>query len=247
MTITAEVRAELASLHPSAIVELFEVQTLARLHGACEVYRFHAGVNAKAVSGHLIWQGNTYYAWPVEAEGFEYRGTGSLPRPKVRIANVDGAITTVLLEVNQFSRGSDLAGSIVRRKRTLARFLDAINFENDTNPFGSPDPEASLPEEIYYIDRKSAETKDLVEFELVAAFDLAGMRIPKRVAISNTCTWRYRADECGYTGSSYFDENDNPAASASSDVCGKRISSCEARFGAGQPLPFGAFPGLNGF
>ena len=35
----------------------------------------------------------------------------------------------------------------------------------------------------------------------------------------------------------------NPA----DDVCGKRLSSCKARFGATNSLPFGGFPGLGGY
>lgn len=245
MTVTNAVRAELASLAPSSIIELFEVKTSTRLHGACEVYRFHSGVNAKAVSGHMVWGGNTYYAWPVEAEGFEYSGQGSLPRPRIRISNAEGTITAVLLEVNQFATGSDLTGAEVKRIRTLARFLDATNFEGNTNPFGTPDPTASLPEEIYFIDRKAVETRDIVEFELVAAFDLAGVRAPKRQTINNICQWQYRSAECGYTGTAYFDENDKSVTSASLDVCGKRLTSCECRFGVDQPLPFGSFPGVG--
>jgi lambda family phage minor tail protein L len=245
MTVTASVREELSKLNPSSVIELFEVKTSARLHGSCEVYRFHAGVNAKTVSGHLVWANNTYYAWPVEADGFEYSGSGSMPRPKVRIANVNSAVTAILLEVNQFTAGSDLTGAEVRRIRTLARFLDAINFENDINPFDTPDPTSSLPDEVYYIDRKSVETKDVVEFELVSAFDLAGVRIPKRQTISNVCQWIYRGTECGYAGSAYFDANDNSVGSASADVCGKRLSSCRARFGQNGTLPFGSYPGVG--
>ena len=245
MAITTDVREELARLSPSSIVELFEVRTSSRLHGASEVYRFHAGVNAKAVSGHVVWGAVTYYAWPVEADGFEYTGTGSMPRPRMRIANVSSSITAILLEVNQFATGSDLTGAEVKRIRTLARFLDGANFEGDTNPFGTPDPLASLPEEIYYIDRKSAETQEIVEFELVSAFDLAGIRAPKRQTINNICQWQYRSGECGYTGTTYFDENDNPVASASLDICGKRLTSCEARFGVNAELPFGSYPGIG--
>lgn len=245
MTVTPQVRTELASLQPSALIELFEVKTSARLHGTCEVYRFHSGVNAKSVSGHVIWAGNTYYAWPVEAYGFEYSGQGSLPRPKIRIANVDGTITAVLLEINQLASNSDLVGAEVKRIRTLARFLDAVNFEGDANPFGTPDSEASLPDEIYYIDRKATETRELVEFELVAAFDLAGVRAPKRQAIGNICQWEYRGEGCGYTGGLLFDESDNPVSSASLDVCGKRLVSCKKRFGETNPLPFGGFPGIG--
>jgi lambda family phage minor tail protein L len=249
MTVTSSVRQELAKLSSSSIIELFEVKTSARLHGACEIYRFHSGVNAKSVSGHVVWAANTYYAWPVEADGFEYTGQGTLPRPKIRISNINGAISAVLLEVNQFTFGSDLTGAQVRRIRTLARFLDDVNFEGDTNPFGTADPESSLPDEIYYIDRKSVETKNLVEFELVAAFDLVGVRVPKRQTISNICQWQYRGVECGYTGIAYFDENDQPVQTEAKDICGKRLTSCEARFGVNQPLPFGSFPaaGQYGF
>lgn len=244
MTVNALVREELATLNPSSIIELYEVATCTRIHGVCEVYRFHAGVNAKQITDHVVWAGNTYYAWPVEAEGFEYTGNGSMPRPKIRIANVDASITAVLLELAQFSYSADLAGARVVRIRTLARFLDATNFDGNINPLGTPDPTASLPEEVYFVDRKSGETNELVEFELVSVLDLAGVRVPKRQTINNICQWRYRSPQCGYTGTDHFDENDNPTNEAG-DVCGKRLTSCEARFGANALLPFGSFPGIG--
>ena len=52
------------------------------------------------------------------------------------------------------------------------------NFINNTNP--TEDPTAEFPKEIYAIDRKSTETREIVEFELAAPTDLAGVRIPKR-------------------------------------------------------------------
>lgn len=66
------------------------------------------------------------------------------------------------------------------------------------NPYGAPDPTAEFPREIYYIDRKSVETRDVVEFELAAAFDLVNVRAPKRQCISNICQWKYKSSECGY-------------------------------------------------
>ena len=62
----------------------------------------------------------------------------------------------------------------------MAKFLDAANFSGATNPFGTPDPEAEFPQEIYFIDRKSAENREVVTWELAAVFDLAGIRAPKR-------------------------------------------------------------------
>ena len=37
-----------------------------------------------------------------------------------------------------------------------------------------------FPKEIYYIDRKTVENRQVVEFELSANFDLDGVRLPKR-------------------------------------------------------------------
>lgn len=233
---------ELQKIAPSAIIELFELQLVQALHGSTSVYRFHAGANAKAGWGLVTWNGNTYDRYPIQVEGFEYTGNGQLPRPKLRISNALGLISAVLAEINDFNRGSDLTGAKLTRIRTCARYLDAVNFPDNINPYGTPDPTAETPREIYYIDRKTLENRDVVEFELAAAFDLAGVRAPKRQCIANICQWVYRGAECGYTGTNYFNEKDQAVSSVSQDVCGKRLASCEARFGLNNPLPFGSFP-----
>ena len=48
------------------------------------------------------------------------------------------------------------------------------------NPYGTPDPNAEFPREIYSIDRKSNENREIVEFELSSVLDLAGITCPKR-------------------------------------------------------------------
>ena len=48
------------------------------------------------------------------------------------------------------------------------------------NPYGVPDPTATGPREVYKIDRKATETRDIVTFELAAPFDLGGIRVPGR-------------------------------------------------------------------
>lgn len=241
---------ELQSVAPSAIIELFELQLNTAIQGSNTIYRFHAGTNAKGTNGDIVWAGNTYQAFPIEAEGFEYNGNGQLPRPKIRVSNILGTITAIMLT-------TPLEGAKVTRIRTMARYLDAVNFPGNVNPLGTPDPTAEFPREVYNIDRKSAETRDMVEFELAAAFDLVGVRAPKRQCISNICQWQYRrwdattgtfdyskAAECSYAGGLYFTEND-VATTAANDVCGKRLSSCKARFGATAQLPFGSFPGVG--
>ncbi len=230
---------ELQGIAPSAVIELFELQLNAAQHGVSETYRFHAGSNLNA-NGELVWSGVSYLRFPVEADGFEYSGNGQLPRPKIRCSNILGTITAILL-----SLPSGLEGAKVTRIRTLARYIDGANFPGGTNPYGTPDPTAEFPREVYYVDRKTTETRDVVEFELAAAFDLAGVRAPKRQCVANICQWVYRSTECSYTGSNYFDANDNSVATLSLDVCGKRLSSCQARFGVTAELPFGSFPGIG--
>lgn len=224
-TITSEIQ----KLAPSAVIELF-VLDATNIGG--EVFRFHAGTNA--LRGKVVWQGNEYLPFPIQVTGFEYNGTGQLPRPKVVVANLTGVITTLLLELD------DLLGAKFIRKRTLAKYLDAVNFDGGVNP--SADATAEFAEDVYYVDRKASENRDLVEFELAASFDLQGIRLPRRQIIQNICPWRYRGSECGYTGSVYFDANDNRVGTLAQDVCGKRLASCKARFGEYAELPFGGFP-----
>ena len=176
---------ELQKINPSSIIEMFKLELNTAMHGTTDVYRFHAGVNSKN-NGDIIWAGNTYQRFPVEADGFEYTGSGQLPRPKIRISNIIGTITALLLTLPE-----GLEGAKVTRIRTLARYLDAVNFTGNVNPFGTPDPTAEFPQEIYYVDRKTLETRDVVEFELAAAFDLAGVKAPKRQCIANICQWQY--------------------------------------------------------
>ena len=315
---TAPIITDLQKINPSAIIELFTLTTDATLHGSAQTYRFHNGTNLNA-NGDIIWAGNQYLKMPIQAEGFAFQ-KGQLPRPTLTISNALGTITAILLNVNQVTTGNDLTGATVTRIRTLARYIDNVNFPVTTttttttetiadpadaetvtytvtvvnvggvnifalngsnnpvitmkrgstyifdqshssnsghplrikqnsgasystgvtvagtqgsagssvtfqppypdapsdlryyctvhgngmgntitmnnpntttqdttttttqqvNPLGTPDPTAEFPQEIYKIDRKSAENRDVVEFELAAVFDLAGIRAPKR-------------------------------------------------------------------
>ena len=168
----------LQSTNPSAIIELFTLQLDNSLHGATTIYRFHAGSSLKD-NGELVWAGNTYQRFPIKAEGFAFR-QGQLPRPTLTVSNALGTITAILLSVNTTTAGNDLTGATVTRIRTLAKFLHAVNFPGDINPYGTPDNTAEFPQEIYKIDRKSAENREAVQFELASVFDLAGIRAPNR-------------------------------------------------------------------
>lgn len=226
MTINSDIQ----SLAPGEIVELFELDL--NPIGTAEVYRFHAGVNE--LNSDVVWDGNTYTRFPVKADGFAKSGQGALPRPKIGIANVTGLIGALARQAG------DLIGAKLTRIRTFVKYLDAVNFA-DGNP--TADPNQYLDREVWFIDRKSAENKIFVEFELAAAFDVAGVMLPRRQVIQNTCPWKYRGAECGYAGGPVADKNDDPVTTLAEDVCGKRLGSCKARFGQFNPLPFGGFPG----
>ncbi len=193
---------DLQKNNPSAIIELFELELDSTLHGSqtTMTYRFHAGSNLD-LNGKVVWQGNEYLRYPVEASGFAFQ-KGQLPRPQITISNALSLISAVMLEVNLITAGNDLTGAKVTRIRTLAKFLDAGNFasnglfvqENSTDYIALEDsdlfaqetignPTAAnneFPREIYYIDRKVAENRDVVTFELASVSDLAGIRLPKR-------------------------------------------------------------------
>ena len=164
---------DLQKINPSAVIELFSITTSAALHGSTATYRFHAGTNSVG-NGDIVWAGNTYVQMPISADGFAFK-RGQIPRPKITISNALGTITAILLNVNSTTAGNDLTGSTVKRIRTSARYLDSVNFPGNTNPFGTPDSTAE-DVQIYQIDRKSAENRELVTFELAATFDLAGVR-----------------------------------------------------------------------
>ena len=144
------------------------------------VYLFHAGNNMKD-SLDIVWQSNTYTRIPVKAEGFKYSGKGKLPRPNITFSNLLGTITSILQLTNQTTAFSDLAGAKVIRRRTLSRFLDATNFPSSVNPYGTPDPSSELPREVYFIERKTLENRNIVQFEMVGSFDLFGVNAPKKL------------------------------------------------------------------
>jgi lambda family phage minor tail protein L len=123
---TAPIITDLQSINPSAVIELFELTTDATLHGSTQTYRFHAGSNLN-LNGKLVFDGNEYLRFPVTAEGFAYQ-RGQIPRPTLSVSNALGTITAILLNVNTVTTGNDLTGATLKRIRTSARYIDAVNF-----------------------------------------------------------------------------------------------------------------------
>lgn len=198
-----KVSKNLQESNPSAIIELFELELIPNVHYVTPAtidtnYYFHDGTSNNNF-GSIKWtkgdSNNTevdYVALPVKAEGFKF-GRGQLPRPTLTFSNALGTFTTILAAVNSVATSieegsiglglinNDLTGAKVIRKRTLEKFLPTSNYSTvpSYNAFDSTYPE--FPQEVYFIDRKSQEDREVVQFELAANFDLAGVKAPRRL------------------------------------------------------------------
>jgi len=255
---STKVSEEIQKLEPSALIELFILSytnlvnntPLTDLQGnplgtedPYNIY-YHAGTNELKTD--IVFGGNTYSAVPAQVTGFDKKTQGTLPRPKFTVANVDNALSTFIQLYNP------LHGQL-QRIQTYKKFLDAVNFTSGTN--ATADPTAIVTtDDIWYIDRISAENPQFVEFELSPKINLQNLRIPRR-QITEHCPWEYRGEECGYTGNRCFTVDDERitggtlASRKALDKCGHKYSSCLKRFPKGdggtekkpKPLPFGGF------
>jgi lambda family phage minor tail protein L len=180
---------EAGNLHPTAIIEMF-ILDATKLGG--EILYFHPG--SAADLGNISWQGHEYLRFPCKTEGFEFRGKGELPRPKIAFSNVHGTFTALTQNFQ------DLCGAKLTRKRTFRKFL--------TGP--EHDATAEFPDDVYFIDRKSVETKTHVEFELASILEVEGILLPRRQIHANMCFWKYRSSECSYVGGPKGTIDDDP-------------------------------------
>jgi lambda family phage minor tail protein L len=230
MAVISEVAQKLT---PDAIVSLYKLD-LSSLGGST-----HYFVSGAEHGEGIVFNTITYHPLDVEVSGFEMNGVGALPQPSLRIANREGFVQTMLATFG------DIVGSKFTRIRTFARYLD---------DGAEPDPGAYFGPDIFVIEQKVAENSLFVEFSLSASIDQEGKMLPGRQVVRDTCLWRYRVwngasfdyskAQCPYTGSSYFDL-DNQATTQDLDQCSRRITGCKLRFGASNPLPFGGFPGVS--
>ena len=114
---------ELYKLEPDAIIELFHLQFTAATNGLDDNLYFHAGTNGIPTS--IVFGGITYTSAPVEADGFEKTGKGTLPRPTLQVANVNNAITSLM---HRATNPIDPLMAKATRIKTMKKFIDAVNF-----------------------------------------------------------------------------------------------------------------------
>jgi lambda family phage minor tail protein L len=196
---------ELYKYNPSAIIELVEIDlTPLREYYLSKgvtisplIYRFHNGTNQKATgvppltNTDVVWNGNTYYARPIQLDGIQVSTSGEIPRPTLIIANHD------LLFTELSKAYANLLRAKVTRIRTFVKFLDAVNFISGTNP--TADPNAKFPDDKFFIDRLAEEIPGQITFELAPAWDVEGVLLPRRQILANLCPWTYKEDPCNWS------------------------------------------------
>lgn len=187
----------------------------------------------------IEFNGVTYIQLPVEITGLQLTGDGTLPRPKMKVANVN---LTFVAFVNSYRDG---IGAKVTRLRTFRKYIDG---------HAGADANAQFPQDIFYIEQKVTQNKYMIEWELVSPIDIGNKQIPKNQVLSY-CQHRYRIYKdstsdytyatCPYTDTNYFKE-DGSTTTIALDKCGKKLSDCELRYPLdSDQLPFKGFPGTG--
>jgi lambda family phage minor tail protein L len=228
----AQPTADVQSYSPGSLIILYELDATS-VGGS--ITRFHDGTNE--LSDNITWNTFEYNAFPIKAEGFSMKSRGQLPRPTLTVSNADSIMAELVDAYN------DLIGAKLTRIRTFSKYLDAVNFEGGSNP--TADPTIKFDDDIYYISRKILHNNKVIQFEMTAPNDVIGVKLPRRQAMQNVCTWVYRSAECSYAGGAVADINDLATSDLNVDACGKRLESCKLRFGETAALPYGGFPGLG--
>jgi lambda family phage minor tail protein L len=214
-----DLNAHLVDLTPTTPVHLYEIdfseiypQTLYMTtenqpinRGVMRVYNdinlFNLASNSR---GRILWQGNYYYPFPITSEGFDLNSAGTLPSPKFYLANTspDGNINNSFYKYARMQIQSlgDLAGCKFTRIKTFLKYLDPSNFINNINSYNRNSNifEVELPRDIFYIDRKSLENKNTIEYSLVSILDIENVALPGRTILATKCPFQYRGEGCLY-------------------------------------------------
>lgn len=218
-------------------VILFEIDV--RSTGQDAVLRF-----SPVVDGQEAWPiqfgGNVYQRLSISAQGFEWNGTGTAPRPTLTLFAKDLTFLSLVVNTN------DLVGCPVRRIRTYRKYLD---------DGVSANPSAHYPIDNFRIERKSKQLRKEITFELSSPLDQQGKKIPARQVLRDTCShrfrywangqWNYDGVTCPYAGAAMYDQKGEPTTDPLKARCGKKLSDCTTHFGEDAVLPMFAFPGVG--
>jgi lambda family phage minor tail protein L len=196
---------ELVSFTPSTLIELFQLD--GSVIDVDILYHFYDGSNNNYKP--LVFDGIEYTPFPIKMEQVDKDGKGQPVRPKLTVSNINGFVSALLLG------NSNLIGAKVSRKRVFVRTLDAVNFPNGVNPWGTPDPTAIVSNDVFCVNRKVQENPEVVEFELATPIEIDNVKLPRRQILATMGTCRYRdAETCGYSSLPVADKNNKSFTAA---------------------------------
>ncbi|MNQ69550.1 Phage minor tail protein L [compost metagenome] len=216
-------------------ISLFEID--ATQYGDA-VLRFTPAVDGESWPVQL--GGNVYQRLSIKAEGFEWNGSGTAPRPSLSLAALDLVFLSLIISTD------DLVGCPVRRIRTYRKYLD---------DGATPNPSATFPVDHFLVERKTSQRRKQITFELSTPMDQQGKMVPAKQVIRDTCLnrfrywangqWNYDGVTCPYAGALMYEPNGNVTADPTKAKCGKKLADCKTHFGADAVLPFFGFPGVG--
>ena len=224
---------------PGAVVELFTLDYSSLTRDEKDVLRF---TNYVEDGGAIGFGDETYFPAPIELDGLQWSSSGQIPRPTLRVGNLNQALTSIVLDPNT----RDLLGAKVTRVLTFERFLDSG---------AEPDGDKFIENDSFVINRKVSFNPINLEFELAARMDQQGTKLPRRNMYRTFCTHVYRIFNsstgvcnytkatCPYTDVLFFKRNGQSTSDPAEDDCGKDPRHCLARFGT-DDLPGQFFPGM---
>ena len=164
----------------SALIELFELE----LSSSSTLY-FSAAVEADITTVQFRekvspYAAKTYTVIPIEIKGIERKTDGASARPTLTVANI---LSTFRDSIGTLTN-KDLIGKRLVRRTTLQRYL--YGEDDDASP------PIEFPTEKFIIDRIATESKLSISFELAAASDLEGVKLPSRIVVGKYCSWEYQ-------------------------------------------------------
>ncbi|QXG07663.1 tail tip assembly protein L [Erwinia phage Snitter] len=227
----------LQSLYPGEIITLVEVDGT---KFGSQIYRFHnenlqytsqelmqAQQTGNLPPKNIIFKGQEYGARPFGIGGIELNSNGTPGKPQLSLSNIDGRVSGMVRVYNGMMQAK------VTIWITTAELMDVTGNIND----------GAFRKFIYYIERPTYISKEIVQFDMTSPYDMDGVMIPPRLTQAS-CFWAQRGwyksgKGCSYNGNRYFDKDNNPVSDPSLDFCAGTTRSCSLRFGEGNELDFG--------
>ncbi len=119
----------------------------------------------------ILWKGNSYYPFPFELQGAEYKADSSaMPRPTLSISSVN----TIMIAAIR-SLGS-LNGMKVRRYKTFYKFTDNGSNANSTMHW---------PMDEWTVIRSTTINKNGIQLEVAYPLDRQGLKLPRKQILTD--------------------------------------------------------------